>query len=292
MIYDKKYYLCEGYTTKKLKDKIIFYHQIKSGGTSVSNVLLSLFKKPYRILGTHIKNYYDKSEYENYLNNINQISQNNYDFICGHINFLDFFKDRFSITTIREPIDRAISHYNMLFENKVIDKNISMEECYKKEIIPSNPIIQMFNSSNSEEACLTNLHFDKALTNLKKIDLIVNTQNINQLINYIISSYDLPNVLYQRLKKTKVNRFKKTKINFNTIKKYNELDLEIYKILTKKNLYFNFPNTANKRSISKYFLYSVDFKVENHNKLLVSKDEFNTFSNFLRKKKFSIENVL
>ena len=168
MIYDKKYYLCEGYTTKKLKDKIIFYHQIKSGGTSVSNVFLSLFKKTYRILGTHIKNYYDKSEYENYLNNINQISQNNYDFICGHINFLDFFKDRFSITTIRDPIDRAISHFNMLVENKVIDENISFEECYKKEIIPINPITQMFNASNSEEALLSNFDFDTALKNFKK----------------------------------------------------------------------------------------------------------------------------
>ena len=80
-------------------------------------------------------------------------------------------------------------------------------------------------------------------------------------------------------------------LNFNTIKKCNELDLEIYKILTKENLYFNFPNTANKRFISKYFLYSVDFKIENRNKLLVSKDEFNAFSNFLRKNKFSIENI-
>jgi hypothetical protein len=292
MIYDKKYYLCEGYNTKKLNDKIIYYHQPKSGGTSVSNIFLSLFIKPYRILGTHIKRYYDKSEYENLLDNVNNISKNNYDFICGHINFLDFFKDRFSITTIRDPIDRAISHYNMLFENKVIDENISLETCYKKEIIPSNPIIQMFNSSNSQEACLNGLHFDKALTNLKKIDLIVNFQNIDQLINYIISSYDLPNVLYQRLKKTRVTHFKKTKINFNTIKKYNELDLEMYKVLTKKNLYFKFPNTAKKRSKDNYFLYSIDYKVENHNKLLVSKDEFNTFSNFLIKNKFIIENVV
>jgi len=180
----------------------------------------------------------------------------------------------------------------MLFENKVIDENISLETCYKKEIIPSNPIIQMFNSSNSQEACLNGLHFDKALTNLKKIDLIVNFQNIDQLINYIISSYDLPNVLYQRLKKTRVTHFKKTKINFNTIKKYNELDLEMYKVLTKKNLYFKFPNTAKKRSKDNYFLYSIDYKVENHNKLLVSKDEFNTFSNFLIKNKFIIENVV
>ena len=218
MSYDKKYYLCEGYNTKKLKNKIIYYHQPKSGGTSVSNIFLSLFKKTYRILGTHIKSYYDKSEYENFLYNIDNISKNNYDFICGHINFLDFFKDRFSITTIRDPIDRAISHYNMLIENKIIDKNISFEECFKKKIIPTNPITQMFNCSNSKEALLNVLDLDIALKNLKKIDLIINSQNIDQLINYIISSYDLPNVLYQRLKKTKIDHFKRTKINFNTKK--------------------------------------------------------------------------
>lgn len=292
MVYDKKYYLCEGYNTKKLNNKIIFYHLPKSGGTSVSNIFLSLFKKTYRILGSHLKRYYHQSEYEKLLNNINNISKNNYDFICGHINFLESFKDRFSITTIRDPIDRAISHYNMLAENKVIDKNISLEECYKKEIIPCNPIIQMFNSSNAQEACLKDFHFDKALTNLKKIDLIVNFQNIDQLINYIISSYDLPNILYQRLQKTRVNYFKKTKINYKIIKKYNELDLEIYKVLTKKNLFFKFVNTANRRSKDNYFLYSVDYKIEDHNKLIVSKDEFNTFSNFLIKNKFVIENVV
>ena len=289
--WDKNYFLCEGYKTKISKKKIIYYHVPKSGGTTISNLFLSLFEKPYRILGTQIK--YDNavSCYENFKKDFNKIKKNNYDFISGHIQCLDFFKDRTSITTIRDPIERAISHYNMLIERKLININTDIEECFLSGLIPRNPITQMFSCKNSynEEVNFDNKKL--AISNLKSVDLIISVEKIHSLINYLISTYNLPNILYQKLQMNKKNYFKKNETNINKIKKHNNFDIEIFNLLNSENIFFNFPSSNEKRFNNDYFIYSIDFKINGHNSLITQRPKYNAFVSFLEKNNFVINKV-
>ena len=263
----------------------------KSGGTTVSNLFLSLFEKPYRISGGLIKTDYFISCYENFKKNKDKIKLNNYNFLCGHIQFLDFFKDRFSITTIRDPIERSISHYNMLAERGEINIEKDIEEFFITGLIPNNPITKMFSSDNSNNLKINTQNKEKAILNLKTLDLIINFNEIDKLINFLISAYDLPNILYQRLQTKKRNHFIKNEKNLQTIKNYNQHDIEIFDLLNKQNLFFNFPKTIKKRDNNNYFIYSVDFKINGYNNLITQRPIYNTFINFLEENNYSIKKV-
>ena len=285
---EKNYFLCEGYKTNISKRQIIYHHVPKTGGTTVSNLLLSLFKNPYRISGSPTKNIKSISCFENYKKNFNKIKTSNYDFICGHIQYLDDFKDRFSITTIRDPIERAISHYNMLIERQIINKQTELDYCFKNELIPKNPITQMFSCKNDKNDKVNNTNKEVALSNLNKLDMVVNFNQIDNLINYLVSNYNLPNILYQRLQKNKLNHFLSNKMNLDVVKKYNEYDLEIFSSLKKNNVFFKFRNSFKRRFKNDYFIYSVDYKIDGYNKLITQKNKYNTFINFLEKNGYII----
>ena len=289
---DKIYFLCEGYQIKKNLKNIIYYHVPKSGGTTISNLFLSLFEKPYRISGHLVKTDHFISCYENFEKNKDKIKLNNYNFICGHIQFLDFFKDRFSITTIRDPIERSISNYNMLVERRLINVEKDIEECFITGLIPNNPITQMFSSNNSNNLKINTQNKEKAILNLKTLDLIVDFNEIDKLINFIISAYDLPNILYQHLQKNKKNYFIKNEKNLQTIKNYNQHDIEIFDLLNKQNLFFNFPQMIKKRDNNNYFIYSLDFKINGHNNLITQRSNYNAFIDFLEEKNYLIKKVI
>ena len=52
------------------------------------------------------------------LSNKNNILNSNFDFIYGHFQYSisNYFPNRLSITTFRNPVERCISHYNMIME--------------------------------------------------------------------------------------------------------------------------------------------------------------------------------
>ena len=81
-----------------------------------------------------------------------------------------------------------------------------------------------------------NVSLKKPLLSLWTLDLIINFNEIDKLINFLISSYGLPNILYQRLQKNKKNYFIKNEKNLQTIKNYNQHDIEIFDLLNKQNL--------------------------------------------------------
>ncbi len=288
---NKNYFLCEGFKTNISERKIIYHHVPKTGGTTVSNLLLSLFKNPYRISGSPTINRNSISCFENYKKNFNKIKTSNYDFICGHIQYLDFFKDRFSITTIRNPVERAVSHYNMLIERKIINKETEIEQCFIDELIPKNPITQMFSCKNSNNDKMNKDNKEQALKNLKTLDMVVNFNEIDNLINFLISIYDLPNILYQRLQTNKSNYFILNEKNLDVVKKYNKLDLEIFSLLQNDKVFFEFPQNTSPRLKDDYLIYSIDFKIDGHNKVITQKNKYNTFTNFLKKNDYNINKI-
>lgn len=290
-LYDKNYYLCTGYEMEKINKKIIYYHLPKSGGTTLTNIFLSIFTNPYRIYGFQIKNNHTPSSYENFTINLESIKKKNYDFISGHIQFLDFFRDRLSITTIRDPIERTISHYNNLFDRGIVNSSMTLEDCFKEGFIPKNPITQMFSCNNSEKTELNYKNKEIAINNLKKIDFLVNSNDVDKLINHIISLYDLPNVLFQRLHKRRENFFKINNLSEEVVKQYNLYDLDIYSQLKTNEFFYKFSSGYKKRDKDNYLIYSIDFKIDNHNKIITPKPIFKNFINFLKKEKFIINEV-
>ena len=80
--------------------------------------------------------------------------------VIFNIVFLVIFPNRISITTLRNPVERCISHYNWIMEKNLIDKDISLEECFKKNLITPNIITQIFSGANNKDLNINNNKFD------------------------------------------------------------------------------------------------------------------------------------
>ena len=63
-IYDNKYYLCRGYKLEKTNKQLIYYHIPKTGGTTICNILHTLFKSSFRIKGSPTNERGGDSAYE------------------------------------------------------------------------------------------------------------------------------------------------------------------------------------------------------------------------------------
>ena len=116
--YEKIFYKCLGFQThKKYNLPLFFYHVPKCAGTTFVVLISHLFKKTHRLSGPLFKDN-DKADltaYENYLNNESVINSSNLDFLYGHLPFEihDKLKNNYLfVATVREPIQRCISHYN------------------------------------------------------------------------------------------------------------------------------------------------------------------------------------
>ncbi len=265
---NNNYYLCEGYETKTINKKILFFHIPKCGGTTVTNILAHLFlwqsKDYYRL---------KKISFEK---NKNYFLKKNYDFIYGHIPYYytKYFQNRFLVTVIRDPVERFISHINHEIHRKRIKQNISLEECLEKELVPLNLITRLFsknNLMNIQSKDLNDKNLYEAINILEReIDLVVDITKINFLINYLISKFDFPNVLYQWTQQSKGNFFEINQ-NREIISYYNSLDVKLYSHI--KN---SFSESFDKKEILRknkiYLLFNNEIKINNKKDIFFEKN--------------------
>ena len=258
---DKVFYKCLGFnTSKKLKKPLFFFHVPKCAGTTFAVLISHLFVKTHRLFGPLFKNN-DKggqTAYENYLENEKLINNNNLQFLYGHIPFEIYErlkKEYLFISILREPIERCISHYAWIINRGICSKKDDIDELFKKNILPKNVITNQFSGigltdqSSSESTIL-------ALDNLKnKIDLLIKSEDLFKLLNFIISSYNLPNLFFQK-QQVNYNKIKISKKNIEKIKSYNEQDIIIYSALLQNNIFKNYDNKKYKdRNIIKLFVF-------------------------------------
>ena len=212
--YDKKFYLCEGYQIKKTDRPIIYFHIPKCGGTTVCNILRYLFSYPKRIYGPPTGKSGSILAFESFLSNKNKYLNANLDFLYGHFQYsiAKNFPNMLSITAIRNPIERSISHYNMIVEKVKINQKVSLKKWFEDSFIPANIMTQILSCDNHKDTKINSEKYERALNVLtNEIDIVFDSKNIFDLLNLIISLYDLPNLFFQNLQKTKKELFYKYK---------------------------------------------------------------------------------
>ena len=237
---------CLKYKLKNISnDPIFFYHVPKSGGTTFCDLLANLFKKSLRINGTLFKNN-DKggsTAFENFINNKNNFLEifNKADFVYGHLPFeiQSYLPEKFStFTIIREPLERAISHYLWAIERNYINKGENLEDLFDKNQLPSNPLFNQF-ALNYNNIQIKSIDIEIAIQNIKKINYLCKIEDIFLLIKFIISKYNKYNVLFQN-RQINLNKKKITEEQVKIIKKNNLIDIQIYNRLLKENFFYKF----------------------------------------------------
>ena len=114
-----------------------------------------------------------------------------------------YFSKYLSVTIIREPVERCISHFKFLISRNIIKKNSFFENdylkyCFENNIITPNVMTRQFSSKSFIKDNINENMFLKARNVLlKEIDLIYDIKNSSDLYNLLISLYDLPNLFFQ-----------------------------------------------------------------------------------------------
>ena len=94
--------------------------------------------------------------------------QKQFRLVSGHVPFLKYqnYENRFTFTILRNPIERAISHYNFLLQKGYISRFDPINKLFEKKVLYPNLITSFFSSPLNPSVFM-------ALRNLKKIVRIV-----------------------------------------------------------------------------------------------------------------------
>lgn len=280
----KKFIKCDGYKIETLytnKKKIIFYHTPKSAGTTVANILSVLLKNSIRIPGplTSLSGFKkDKKNLKTtsifFSENKKEIKSLKPNFIFGHIPYEigSQLKGRTSFAILRDPYERAISHFNFKIERDPQYAKKGIKFFFENNLIPDNIIVRQF-CGNCLKDKIDIEDVEIALDNLlTKIDYLFNIKQAKDAINLMISMLDLPSVIFQNLQVTKKNYYKHSQENMSAIKYYNKFDILLYKTLTDKNLFYKNLKKKINRTQNEYLYYSVDRPINGKKICIINKE--------------------
>ena len=296
-MYNKNFYLCKGYNVQKNEKKpLIFYHIPKCAGTTFSVLFSFLFSRSLRIPGSPFGERKTNIAFEYFLKNKKKIFDYNPNFIYGHFPYeiSKYFSKYLSVTIIREPVERCISHFKFLISRNIIKKNSFFENdylkyCFENNIITPNVMTRQFSSKSFIKDNINENMFLKARNVLlKEIDLIYDIKNSSDLYNLLISLYDLPNLFFQEQQKTKNMQLNFDDEKIEIIKKYNEYDIKLYEYLITNKA----PNNIDKqlsRDVKKYFYSSPDLLINKKKQCLLDESDFVEVNERLKNQNFIIK---
>ena len=164
-----------------------FFHIEKCMGTSLREILFNYFKHiydPSQIYGNNDNQNLITSEH------LNNISNTNYNIIICHCSFnkigiTDFSKSCFSITCVREPIERFLSHYYYFY--KPIN-NLNFNELNEEDInyyinmcVPSLLTFRLSGETNILQDAIDNLNYINCILIQSEINNDIN--HLNKMLN-------------------------------------------------------------------------------------------------------------
>ena len=294
---NKNFYLCQKYKSIKKKKPLLFFHVPKSAGTTFSVIFSWLFKIQTRIKGPLFINNDKggKTAFELFNECPNYDFYNKFDFIYGHLPFETYSllkKTFLTISLIREPVERVLSHYNWMLNRGYCNKNDDVQNLFDNNKITKNTITNQFSGQGFKNINSDN-DLNLAYENLSKnIDLIYKSEDIFLLIKKIISDYDLPNVLFQNQQESLYQTNIHKKINMDVFIENNKMDLELYKMLLKNNIFqIKSKNAYKELTNNDFFFSSPNIKIDGKNNILLNKKKFNQIKANLNENSFKIIKV-
>ena len=283
----RPFYLVKGYKPDKVIDQpMIFFHVPKAGGTTVANILLMLFKSHIRIMGPlvrpteKLRNNYEyrldvnqkkyshtHSALDEYFYIKPKTDLHKIKFIFGHFPYeisddLIDFNSRIKITVLRDPIKRCQSHINFYIAKGFIKPPFDLKDLFEDGIISSDLMTRQFSGDYNAKIMEAN-QVDSAITNIQTLDYVFEVNQIQDLLNTMISIYNFPNILYQNLNVTEeryldFEKYNLTENDKEIIEKYNQQDIEFFNQVKQKKLLYSSSRTNISRENNKTLVISND----------------------------------
>jgi hypothetical protein len=221
------------------KDKIIFIHIPKTGGSTLQGIINREYGKKHTF---NVKNNRKVIDFIN----LSDSKKNNINVLKGHMafghhnEFVDPNKVSY-FTMLRDPIKRIISNYYFILKQKdhhthqkIVNNSYSLKEYVESGIIANTENAQVRLLSNNIETphgkCTTEM-LEIAKKNLEKhFPVIGINEYFDETILFLQDKYNWKNPYYGRVNVTG-HGIKPTDLNQNTldvIRKYNSLDIELY----------------------------------------------------------------
>lgn len=258
----RKIYLCRGYKNEKRLDfeNIIYYHIGKCGGTTFTNLLSTSgkAKKPIRLHGPLYKeegNSEDSiSAFKSFLLNLDMIKESKKDFIYGHLPYgIEEFLERdfFSITSLRNPIERTLSDYSFGIERGLFSRGDSIEELINQNRLITNIMCRQFGGLDIFFSECSDQHLNRALNNLqKKINLVFDVSVFIEALRALISVFNLPSFVFQNFQVTS-KKCTLSEKELQIITKYNKYDIALYEsVFDDKKIVINFDEIYEKNEVN------------------------------------------
>jgi len=215
----------------------IFFHIEKCGGSSLRKTLEEYFKIFYKNDEIYIPYKYNNKNLclEEHYNYINELP-NDFKVVLCHISYKSrltnpLCNNIFSITCVREPYKRILSHY---YHFNYIKYNVNFHELNENDILTV-----LSNCSNLTLRRLSGdtMDIDICKKNINEINCIIILENIEdelkELNNILNSKYNRHDLFLniKNINKNKINYKEFFDLDINILKKYNSIfmkELEIY----------------------------------------------------------------
>ena len=235
----RRIYLCKGYRNERRLDfeSVIYYHIGKCGGTTLINLLArsGKAKRPIRLHGPLYKEEGDcedsVSGFKNFLSNLDIINESRKDFIYGHLPYgIEGFLERdfFSITSLRNPIERTLSDYSFGIGRGLFSRSDSIEELIDRNRLVTNMMCRQLGGLDVFFSECSDKHLDKALNNLRtKINLVFDSSAFVEALRVLVSVFDLPSFLFQNFNITS-RKCVLSERELQIIKEKNKYDTVLY----------------------------------------------------------------
>ena len=302
MIKQKPFYLLQNNTSLENDFKNIFYYHVeKCAGTTLVSLLINQAKSALRVYGS-LYNLYNseglvkKSAYSKIINN--EISEKDKiaDFIVGHLPFgSDKHFERnafFRIASLRDPIARSISMYNMHIQRSLITREDEINELYKSDLMHSNYITRFFSGTELYKTKATEEHYINAVNNIRKLDVVFDASMLIETVSYLQSYCNLPDYLFQSWNVLDSEKYDYNSDFVKIVEENNQYDIMIYNEIFKKNKII-YKNSINPKLLkfnnNKNFFYSSEkIKLNNKSKFFFNNNQFDKIKKILKDNKVEI----